>query len=178
MKRQNSYLQFPLCRKSEDSFKAILNLKKLNKTMLYICVKMETMKYAFTLVTRNWYMTKLDINQAFYSDPILPEHQKYLKFYFRQKLYQITCLPNGFCSGLRKFTKLLQLPLSNIRLQQVTVAGFANDLITLGKGFVKCETNIKLFVILADSLTFVIHPNKSIFVAARLIECLSFVTDS
>ena len=133
MKRQNSYLQFPLCRKSEDSFKAILNLKKLNKTMLYICVKIETMKYAFTLVTRNWYMTKLDINQAFYSDPILPEHQKYLKFYFRQKLYQITCLPNGFCSGLRKFTKLLQLPLSNIRLQQVTVAGFANDLITLGK---------------------------------------------
>ena len=120
----------------------------------------------------------LDINHAFYSAPILPEYQKYLKFCFREKLYQITCLPNGLCSGLHKFTKLLQPPLSYLRLQQVTVAEFVDDLITLGKGFVKCETNIKLFVILADSLTFVIHPNKSIFVAARLIECLSFVTDS
>ena len=146
--------------------------------MSYIRVKMATMKYAFTLVTRNWYMKKLDINHAFYSAPILPEHQKYLKFCFREKLYQITCLPNGLCSGLRKFTKLLQPPLSYLRLQQVTVAGFIDDLITLGEGFVKCETNIKLFVILDDSLTFVVHPNKSIFVAARLIECLSFVTDS
>ena len=38
--------------------------------------------------------------------------------------------------------------------------------------------NIKLIVTLLDSLGFVVHPNKSIFVPARSIEDLSFVTDS
>ena len=115
---------------------------------------------------------------AYYSVPILSEHQKYLKFYFRGKLYQFTRLPNGLCSGPRKFTKLQKPPLSYLRLQQVTVAGFIDDLITLGRSFVKCERNIKLIVTLLDSLGFVVHPDKSIFVPARSIEYLGFVIDS
>ena len=132
--------------KSEDSFRMILNLKRLNENMPYIHFKMETIKSILTLVTPNCYMAKVDIKDAYYSVPILPEHQKYLKFYFRGKLYQFTCLPNGLCSGPRKFTKLLKPLLSYLRLQQVTVAGFIDDLITLGRSFAKCERNIKLIV--------------------------------
>ena len=147
--------------KSEDSFRMILNLKRLNENMPYIYFKMETIKSLLTLVTPNCYMAKVeDIKDAYYSVPILPHHQKYLKFYFRGKLYQFTCLPNGLCSGPRKFTKLLKPPLSYLRLQQVTVAGFIDDLITLGRSFVECERNFKLIVTLLDSLGFVVHPNK------------------
>ena len=118
------------------------------------------------------------IKDAEYSVPILPEHQKYLKFYFRGNIYQFTCIRNTLCSGPRKFTKLLKPPLSYLRLQQVTVAGFIDDLITLGRSFVKCERNIKLIVTLLDNLGFVVHPNKSVFVPARLSECFGFVIDS
>ena len=44
--------------------------------------------------------------------------------------------------------------------------------------FAECERNIKLIVTLLDSLGFVVHPNKSIFVPARSIEYLGFVIDS
>ena len=115
--------QIFLVPKSEDSFRMILNLKKLNENMPYIHFKMETIRSILTLVTPNCFMAKVDIKDAYYSVPILPEHQKHLKFYFRGKLYQFTCLSNGLCSGPRKFTKLLNLPLSYLRLQQVTVAG-------------------------------------------------------
>ena len=119
--------------KSEGSFRMILNLKRLNENMPYIHFKMETMKSILTLVTPNCFMAKVDIQDAYYSVPILLEHQKYLKFYFRGKLYQFTCLPNNLCSGPRKFTKLLKPTLSYLRLQKVTVAGFIDDLITLGE---------------------------------------------
>ena len=121
-------------------------------------------------------MAKVDIKDAYYSAPILPEHQKYLKFYFPVKLYQFTCFPNGLYSGPRKHTKLLKPPISHLRIQQVTVTGIIDDLITLGRSFVKCERNIKLIATLLDSLGFVVHPNKSIFVPARSIEYLGFVT--
>ena len=74
--------------------------------------------------------------------------------------------------------KILRPPLSYLRLKQVTVAGFIDDLIILGRSFVKYERNIKLIVMLLDSLVFVVHPNKSIFVPTRSIEYLIFVIDS
>ena len=66
---------------------------------------METTKSILTLVTPNCYMAKVVIKEAYYSDPILPEQQKYLKLFFRGKLCQFTCLPNGLSSGPRKFAK-------------------------------------------------------------------------
>ena len=122
-------------------------------------------------------MAKVDIKDGYYSVPILLEHQKYLIFHFRGKLYQLTCLPNSLCSGPRKFTKLLKRPLSYLRLHQVTMEAFIDDSITLGRSFAKCERSIKLIVTLLDSLGFAVHPNKSIFVPARSIEYLGFVTD-
>ena len=84
--------------------------------------------------------------------PFPTRTQKYLKFYFRGKIYQFTCLPNGLPSGLRKFRKLLKPPLSYLRLKQVTAAGFIDDLIFMGRSFVTCERNIKPDVTLPDSL--------------------------
>ena len=55
----------------------ILSLKRLNENLPYIHFKMETIKSILTLVTPNCYMAKVDIKDAYYSVPILPEHQKY-----------------------------------------------------------------------------------------------------
>ena len=86
------------------------------------------------------------------------------KLYIRGKIYLFTYLPNGLCLGPRKFTKLLKSPLSYLRLQQVIAAGFIDILITMGRSFVTCERNIKLIVTVLDSLGFVVHPDKPIFV--------------
>ena len=59
----------------------ILNLKSLNENMPYIHFKMETIKSILTLVTPNCYMAKIDIKDAYYSVPIVPEHQKYQNLY-------------------------------------------------------------------------------------------------
>ena len=79
--------------KSPDSYRLILNLKKLNEHMPYTHFKMETINSILTIITPNCYMAKLDIKDAYYSILILEEHQKYLKFLFGGKLYQFTCLP-------------------------------------------------------------------------------------
>ena len=88
--------------KSSDSYRLILNLKKLNAHMPYTHFKMETKNYILTIITPNCYVANLDITDAYYSIPILEEHQKYLKFLFGGKLYQSTCLPNGLRSDPRK----------------------------------------------------------------------------
>ena len=49
--------------KSEDSFRMILSLNRLNENMPYIYFKMETMQSTLTLVAPNCYMANDLINQ-------------------------------------------------------------------------------------------------------------------
>ena len=66
---------------------------------------MEAITPILKLVTPNIYLTKTDLKDAYYTIPILEEHQKYLKFANKDHLYKFTCLPNGCCHGPGKFTK-------------------------------------------------------------------------
>ena len=114
--------------KSSDSYRPILNLKKLNAHMTYSHFKMETINSILTTITRSCYMAKLDIKDAYYSISILEEHQKYLKFLFGGKPYQFTCLPNGLCSGPKKIVKLMKAPLTYLHKKLINIAAYSDDL--------------------------------------------------
>ena len=116
--------------KSDGSFRLILNLKRLNEVTQYTHFKMETLSSILRLVTPMSYMAKIDIKDAYYSVPIKIEDQKLLKFIFDGILYQFTSLPNGYTEGPRKFTKLLKPPLASLRMSQVTLAAYLDDIFT------------------------------------------------
>ena len=155
----------------------ILNLKKLNDHMPYIHFKMETIKSVLNLGTPNCYMAKIETKGAYYSIPILPEHQKLLKFSLQGKFYKFTCLPNGLCSGPRNFTKLLKSSLAKLRLDYIKIAAYIDDLIILSYSF-DILKNVWKCVKLLGNLGFVIHPEKSVFAPSQEVEYLGFITNS
>ena len=112
-------------------------------------------------------MEKIDIKNAYYSIPILPEHQKLLKFSLQGKLYKFDCLPNGMCSGPRKYTKLLKPLLAELRWDYVKIAAYIDDLITLAYSFDVCFKNVWKRAKLLGDLPFVVHPEKSVFVPSQ-----------
>ena len=113
--------------KSDGSFRFILNLKRLNEHIPYVHFKMSTIGSVLNLITKDCYMAKIDIKDAYYSVPILYKHQKYLKFYFKGQLYQFMCLPNGLSSGPRKFTKLLKPPLATLMHDKAVVSAYIDN---------------------------------------------------
>ena len=112
---------------------------------------METINSILKLVRPNCYMASVDIKD--YSIPVSEHDQKYLKFMFDGQLYAFTCLPNGLCSGPRKFTKLLKAPLATLR-----EAGHIDNIFNMGLTYDECMRNVIDTVNLLDSLGFTIHP--------------------
>ena len=107
--------------------------------MPYIHFKMDTAEKVLRLIKKDCFMTKIDLKDAYYSVKIKEEHQKLLKFIFKGVLYHFTCLPNGLCSGPRKFTKVLKPPLAFLRSQEhIPVSAYIDDLITLEDTFEGC----------------------------------------
>ena len=117
--------------KFDGLFWMILNLKKLDDHMPYIQFKLETIKSVLNLVIPNCCIAKIDIKDAYHSIPILPEHQKVLKFNFQGQPCKFIYLPNGLCSDPRKFTKLLKPSLARLRLDYVKIAAYIDNLVTL-----------------------------------------------
>ena len=103
-----SPLFFLRLKKKGIVYRMILNFKELNKFVAYQHFKMDSLKCVTSLMTQGCYMASVDTRDSYYTVPVALEHQKYLKFTWRDKLYQYTCLPNGLASAPKLFTKLLK----------------------------------------------------------------------
>ena len=124
-------------------------------------------------------MTSIDLKDAYYSIPIAEEHQKYLKFIWRDQLCAFTSLSMGLTSSPRIFTKVLKPVLSYFRSQfGHTCLGYIDDSFYLEDGYTECEEatlhTIQLFV----SLGFRIHPGKSVIIPTQILESLGFILNS
>ena len=139
---------------------------------------METINSILKLVRPNCYMASVDIKDAYYSIPVSEHDQKYLKFMFDGQLYAFTCLPNGLCSGPRKFTKLLKAPLATLRGAGHILGGYIDDIFNMGLTYDECMRNVIDTVNLLDSLGFTIHPEKSKFIPSLVLIFLGFVINS
>ena len=157
--------------KPDGRFRFILNLKKLNGNITKIHFKMETIMSILKLVTPLTYFTKIDLKDAYYTIPVSPSHQKYLKFANNQDLYKFTCLPNGYCHGPRKFTKVLKPPLSTLRLDNITIAAYLDDCINTNQYLNQCLEKTQKIINLFETLWVTVHSEpKSNFTPTQRIE--------
>ena len=120
----------------------ILNLKELNSFVEYEHFKMESLCSVTDMMTPNCYMASIDIKDAYYTVPIALEHQKYLKFAWRDTLYQYTCLPNGLSSAPRIFTKIMKLVFQTLRKQGHMSSSYIDDCYLQGETYNECADNV------------------------------------
>ena len=79
--------------KKDGNICVILNLKKFNESVECHHFKMDNIHTVLKLLTKNCWMASLDLKDSYYSVPILPESQSFLKFYYNGKLYTFQVFP-------------------------------------------------------------------------------------
>ena len=120
-------------------------------------------------------MASIDLKDAYNSVKIHDTYQKYLKFQFRRALYTFMCLPNGLCTGPRKFTK----PLAHLLTLGHTVSStYIDDLVNIGDNFVECQQNVCDTVTAFCKIGFNVNHKKSKLIPSQTITFLGFNIDS
>lgn len=164
--------------KPDGSYRLILNLKKFNDSVQYEHFKMDNLTSATQMMIRGCYMASVDLRHAYYSVPIKAECRKYLKFMWRNKLYQYTCFPNGLSNCPRYFTKLMKPVYATLRSQGYLSTSFIDDSYLQGNSFEECAENVSKTVKLLDSLGFIIHTEKSVLKPCKKLRYLGFLLNS
>jgi len=165
-------------KKNGVDYRMILNLKELNKFIVYRHFKMDSLKTVTDLMTQGCFMASIDIKDAYYTVPIATEHQKFLKFRWRDKLYQYTCLPNGLASAPRIFTKLLKPVFNILRQKGYLSSSYIDDCYLQGATYGECHDNVQETVMLLGDLGFPIHNEKSVLIPSQVLTFLGFVLNS
>ena len=81
--------------KKGGSHRPVINLKPLNCSIPYEHFKMESIQMLKDLLKKGDYMVKIDLKGAYLTVPIWQNHQKYLRFLWRDSLLEFACLPFG-----------------------------------------------------------------------------------
>lgn len=164
--------------KKNGEYRMILNLQKLNSFVQYHHFKMDTFEKALNLITKGTWMASIDLRHAYYSVPVAEEHQKYLCFMWKNKLYQYTCFPNGLASCPRQFTKLMKPVFSKLRNMGHVNSGFIDDSLLCGDTLEECQTNVNDTKTLMSNLGFTINNEKSVFEPTQKMIFLGHTIDS
>ena len=161
-----------------DGYRLILNLKKLNEVSDYQHFKMDTMVSVLAMIYPGVYMAKLDIKDAYYTVPIDSDDQNFLKFSFKDMLYQFLALPNGYTKGPRKFTKLLKPLLSQLRQEGISLLAYLDDIIVIDWSLEGCRRSIFRVMEVLQYYGFTIHPDKCVLEPSTSMEFLGFLVNS
>ena len=165
-------------KKDTGKFRMILNLKRLNEKIEYKKFKMETVYTALQLITKNCYLASIDLRDAYYSVPVHPDYQRYLKFQWEDKLYCFQVMPMGLGPVPRKFTKLTKPILSYLHDKGHVVSSYIDDSLLVGKSEQDVIKNVQDTVEIFDDLGFSVHDEKSQFIPVQEIEYLGFIINS
>ena len=111
MREEGDFMSSLFTREKRDGFyRMIPNLKQLNKHTEYENFKMESVQSVLNIIGPNCWMASVDLKDAFYMVPIHPDHQKFLKFKWKEHCYLFRGMPNGYSEAMKVLTKLLKPP--------------------------------------------------------------------
>lgn len=163
-----------LIKKPNGKHRFILNLRNLNTFIENKHFKMEDYRSALNLLSSECFMSKIDLKEAYYLIAIHNNYKKYLRFSFRNQLFQFNCLPFGLNIAPLVFTKILKPVAKYLRQLGVKMIIYLDDILLFGNTFEECHQSVIMTKNLLVSLGFLINENKSILSPTQNIEFLGF----
>ena len=164
--------------KKTGDLRPVINLKPLNKFVVKRHFKMETISVARELINSNDHLASVDLSDAYFSIPIHESYRKFLRFIWKEQLYEFVCLPFGYSLAPRTFTKVLKPLYSLLRSNGMKVCYYIDDTLIIAASKAECSANVHKVIRLLGDLGFKINLKKSQLDPVTQLTYLGFILDS
>ena len=111
----------------------MVNLRFLNKFILYQNFKMEGFFCLRELLQEEDYICKLDMKDAYFSVSLHQSSRNYVRFSFSGNLYDLLCLCFTLRPAPRIFKKLLKMLMPLLREINVSIIIYLDDMLIMGQ---------------------------------------------
>ena len=139
---------------------------------------MESLKEVKNLIKEGDLMVKIDLKDAYFTLPLHPDSQRYVRFKWKNLIYQFICLCFGLGPAPRLFTKLMKVPMSILRKLGIRLIIYLDDILIFGSSQEEIEMARDTTLYLLENLGFVINQAKSVLSPSTVMEFLGVVINS
>jgi len=155
------YVNLFLVTKASGGFRPVMDLSALNKYIICPKFKMESPRSITRALVKGQWAASLDLKDAYLHVPVNKQYRKYLRFAYRNQIYQCRALPFGLNIAPLVFTKLMQIPVGYAHRMGVKVHTFLDDWLILAESPEKLLIDLQFMMNTLDSLGLVINIQKS-----------------
>ena len=127
------YSTFFLVPKKDGGWRPVLNLRPPNKYMKYTKFRMETNASILAVLSQGDWLASLDLKDAYFHVPVLPAHRPYLRFAFKDRIFQYRVLPFGLTTAPRVFTMILAPIVGLIHREGIRFHPYLDDCLVIAR---------------------------------------------
>ena len=148
-------------RKQSGAWRPILNLKRLNKSIVTKKFRMDTIQIVMDSLKVGEYVTSIDLKDAYFHVAIHPDDRKYLRFVVEGTPYQFQVLPFGLSTAPRVFTRVVKALISFLRKRGLKIFSYLDDWLLAHQDPEKLREHTELALVETEKAGFVINQSKS-----------------
>ena len=121
------YIRLFLVPRKDGKLCLVIVLSILNQYVRKQPFKMETFKSVRQSIFINDWAVSIDLTNAYLRVPIHPQTRKYLRFMYRQQVFQFRALPFGMSLSPWIFTKLMDVIAAHLRQRAISLFQYLDN---------------------------------------------------
>ena len=163
--------------KSSGSWRPVIDLFHLNRFVDVSPFRMETIQSVLLSVRQGDWMASIALKEAYLQLPVHPASRHFLRFMFRDTVYQFKALCFGLSTAPQVFTRVMA-PVSAILLSMgIRMRRYLDDWLVQSSSRESLLADLQTVLQLCHELGIVVSPQKSNLVPSQVVQCLGVVID-
>uniref|UniRef100_A0AAV2LLV6 ribonuclease H n=1 Tax=Knipowitschia caucasica TaxID=637954 RepID=A0AAV2LLV6_KNICA len=155
------YSPYFLVPKKSGGVRPILDLRVLNECISKRQFRMLSTKQLLECVRQGDWMSSIDLTDAYFHVPIVPEHRRFLRFAVGERNYEYCRLPFGYALAPRTFSKCVEAALEPLRRAGVRILTYIDDWLILASSREVAVSHTHWVLSRIQRLGFVVNREKS-----------------
>ena len=139
---------------------------------------MESIQSLKDVILPGDYLAKIDLKDAYLSVPMDAQSHPYLRFLWREDIFEFMSLPFGLAPALLIFTKLLKPVAVFLRSQGVRLIIYLDNILLMASTPTLLRSYISLTSHVLTHLGFILNQPKCVLAPRQLLDFLGFLIDS
>ena len=166
------------CSQKDGTRRPVIDLRQLNHFVKKVTFKMKDLTQIPSVLQKGDFLCKIDIQDTYLLISVAKKARVYLRFLWKGKIFQFTCLPFGLASSPRIFTKCLKPLLVYLRALGVRLLVYLDDFLIMAPTREQSLEQAQLIVGLLEKLGYLINREKSVLEPTQRLEYLGFLIDT
>ena len=164
--------------KTSGSWRPVIDLSHLNRFVDVSPFQMETIQSVLLSVRQGDWMASIDLKEAYLQVPVHPASRHFLRFVFRDNVYQFKALCFGLSTAPQVFTRVMAPVSAILHSMGIRMRRYLDDWLVQSSSRESLLRDLQTVLHLCHELGIVINPQKSNLVPSQVVQYLGVVIDA